>query len=91
LLYLQANADGHDPVAALGVLGEYIGAPGSIPGANLSAAKPRDILYAGASPFFIGLYQINLRVADGVPSGNQAMIVKVGSAQTPTGGYLAIQ
>jgi uncharacterized protein (TIGR03437 family) len=52
---------------------------------------PSDILYAGASPFFIGLYQINLRVPDGAPSGNQAMIVKVGSAQTPGGGYLAIQ
>jgi trimeric autotransporter adhesin len=136
LLYLQANADGHNPVAAVAASGEYIGAPGSIPGANLRAANPGDvlvvyalgfgatnpaqtvgspatgaaslaqpigisiggvdlapddILYAGASPLFIGLFQINLRVPDGVPSGNQSMIVKIGSAQTPSGGYLAIQ
>ena len=136
LLYLQANADGKNPVAAVGLAGEWIGAPGSIPGANMRPAKPGDVLvvytlglgattpaqtvgvpaagaatvalpvtitiggvplsasdiqYAGASPYFIGLYQINLRVPDAVPSGNQPMIVKIGSNQSPTGGYLTIQ
>jgi hypothetical protein len=52
---------------------------------------PGDIQYAGVSPYFIGLYQINLRVPDGVPSGNQPVIVKVGVNQSPAGGYLAVQ
>lgn len=135
-LYLQANADGKNPVAAVGVAGEFIGAPGSIPGVTLrpalagdvlvvyalgfgatspaqttgipaagiaQTAQPvtvsiggvtladSDVLYAGASPYFIGLYQLNLRVPAGVPSGNQPMIVKVGANQSPSGGYLAIQ
>jgi len=51
---------------------------------------PGDIQYAGVSPYFIGLYQINLWVPDGVPSGNQPMIVKVGVNQSPAGGYLAV-
>ncbi len=136
LLYLQTNADGRNPVAAVGLAGEWIGAPGSIAGATLRPAKPGDILvvyalgfgstipaqvtgvpaagaaqvaqsvgitiggvplapadiqYAGASPYFIGLYQINLRVPDGVPSRNQSIIVKIGSSQSPAGGYLAVQ
>lgn len=136
LLYLVANADGKNPVAAVGLAGEWIGAPGSIPAANLRAAKAGDILvvyalgfgattpaqtvgvpaagaatvslpvsitiggvplaasdiqYVGASPYFIGLYQINLRVPEGVSSGNQPIIVKVGANQTPSGGYLTIQ
>ena len=50
-----------------------------------------DILYAGVTPSYIGLYQINLRVPQGVPSGNQVVIVTVGSNQSPAGGYLAVQ
>jgi uncharacterized protein (TIGR03437 family) len=136
LLYLQANADGRNPVAAVGLAGEYIGSPGSIPGVTLRPAQAgdilvvyalgfgatspaqatgvpaagiaqtaqpvtvsiggvtladSDILYAGASPYFIGLYQINLRVPAGVASGNQPVIVKAGANQSPTGGYLAIR
>jgi len=120
----------------VGTAGEWIGTPGSIPGATLRPAKPgdilvvyalglgattpaqtigvpaggvaqtaqpasvtiggvdlapSDILYAGASPYFIGLYQVNLRVPAGVLSGNLPMIVKVGANQSPSGGYLAVQ
>ena len=50
-----------------------------------------DILYAGASPSYIGLYQMNVRVPAGVASGNQSMVVQIGGNQSPAGGYLAIQ
>jgi uncharacterized protein (TIGR03437 family) len=136
-LYLQANANGQNPVAAVSATdGAFIGATGSIPGANLHPAKAgdilvvyalglgatspaqqdgipatgianaalavsvsiggvqlaaTDILYAGVSPSYIGLYQINLRVPAGVAAGNQAMILSVGGNQSPTGGFLTVQ
>jgi uncharacterized protein (TIGR03437 family) len=133
-LYLQINADGKNPVAAIGTDGLYIAPSSIIPGARAAAAGdilviyalglgatdpaqtvgvpasgiaqtavaatvtiggvtviPADLLYAGASPAFIGLYQVNLRVPAGVPSGNQPIVIKVGNAQSPAGGYLTMQ
>jgi uncharacterized protein (TIGR03437 family) len=135
-LYLSTAADGKNPVAAVTTDGLFVAAPGSIPGANLRAAKSgdilvvyalglgatdpaqavgvpaagiasvtlpvgitiggvplaaSDILYAGVSPSFIGLYQVNLRVPAGIASGNQPMVIQIGSNQSPTGGYLTIQ
>uniref|UniRef100_Q025Z3 NHL repeat containing protein n=1 Tax=Solibacter usitatus (strain Ellin6076) TaxID=234267 RepID=Q025Z3_SOLUE len=136
-LYLQANANGQNPVAAVSATdGAFIGTEGSIPGANLHPAKSgdilvvyalglgatspaqqdgvpapgianaalpvnvtiggvqlaaTDILYAGVSPSYIGLYQINLRVPAGVAAGNQPMLLTVGSNQSPTGGYLTVE
>ena len=52
---------------------------------------PADVLYAGVSPGYIGLYQINLRVPAGVPSGNQPMVIKIGNNSSPAGGYLTVQ
>jgi len=43
-LYFQANADGKNPVAAFGALGEYIGPPGLISGVTFRAAKAGDVL-----------------------------------------------
>lgn len=60
----------------------------TIGGVPLAAS---DILYAGASPSYIGLYQLNVRVPDGVASGNQSMVVQVGGSRSPAGGYLAVQ
>jgi uncharacterized protein (TIGR03437 family) len=135
-LYLSTAADGKNPVAALTAEGAFVGATGSIPGANLRPAKAgdilvafalglgatdpaqvvgapaagagavtlpvsvtiggvslaaQDILYAGVSPSFIGLYQVNLRVPDNVPSGNQPLVIQIGANRSPTGGYLTIQ
>jgi uncharacterized protein (TIGR03437 family) len=132
-LYLQTNADGKNPVAAVGTDGLYIAPPSVIPGARpaavgdilviyalglgatnpaqivgvpasgiASAATPTitiggvpvgaaDLFYAGVSPGYIGLYQINLRVPAGVPSGNQPIVITLGSNQSPAGGYLAVQ
>jgi uncharacterized protein (TIGR03437 family) len=53
--------------------------------------SPADLFYAGVSPGYIGLYQINLRVPAGVASGNQPIVIKMGTSLSPAGGYLAIQ
>jgi uncharacterized protein (TIGR03437 family) len=128
-LYLVANADGINPVAAVAADGGFIGQNGEtakagdilvvyafgLGGTNPAQADgvpapgaatvtlpvavtiggvplaPTDILYAGVSPTYIGLYQVNLRVPAGVPSGQQPMAITVGTSQSPTGGYLTIQ
>ncbi|HJZ99923.1 MAG TPA: IPT/TIG domain-containing protein [Candidatus Solibacter sp.] len=132
-LYLQINADGKNPVAAVGTDNLYIAPPSLIPGARAaapgdilviyalglgatdpaqtvgvpaggigSAAPPvitiggvqvggADLFYAGVSPGYIGLYQINLRVPAGVPSGNQPITIKIGGNTSPAGGYLTVQ
>jgi uncharacterized protein (TIGR03437 family) len=52
---------------------------------------PSDVLYAGVTPGYIGLYQVNLRVPPGVSSGNQPIVIQSGTVQSPAGAYLAIQ
>jgi trimeric autotransporter adhesin len=60
----------------------------SIGGVNLSAA---DVLYIGLSPNYIGLYQLNIRVPQGIPGGNQRITLRVGTSASPAGAYLAMQ
>ncbi|MEO8370019.1 MAG: IPT/TIG domain-containing protein [Candidatus Solibacter sp.] len=135
-LYLTLAADGRNPVAAVTAEGGFVGAPGSIPSANLRPAKAGDVLviyalglgatnpgqtvgapapgigsvtlpysitvggvavaaadifYVGVSPTYLGLYQVNLRVPENVPSGNQPIIIQVGAAKSPAGGFLTLQ
>jgi uncharacterized protein (TIGR03437 family) len=82
-----------DPAQVVGVPAAGAGAvtlPVSVTIGGVSLAA-QDILYAGVSPSFIGLYQVNLRVPDNVPSGNQALVIQIGANRSPTGGYLTIQ
>ena len=60
----------------------------SIGGVNVSAA---DLLYIGLSPNYIGLYQLNIRVPQGIPSGNQSITLRIGANNSPAGAYLAIE
>jgi uncharacterized protein (TIGR03437 family) len=128
-LYVVANANGVNPVAAVGGDGGFVGIDG--PGAKagdvlviyalgLGATNPAqsdgvvagaaarvtlpvgitiggvaladtDIQYAGVSPTYIGLYQVNLRVPAGVASGNQPIVITVGTMRSPGLGYLTMQ
>jgi uncharacterized protein (TIGR03437 family) len=54
---------------------------------NLPAAN---ILYAGVAPLNAGLYQLNIQIPSGVPTGNVPLTVTVGSYSTPPGGFLTI-
>jgi uncharacterized protein (TIGR03437 family) len=58
----------------------------SIGGVALAAA---DILYVGVTQN-AGLYQVNVRVPDAVPDGDQAVILTVGGVASPAGGFLTV-
>ena len=82
-----------DPAQVVGVPAAGAGAvtlPVSVTIGGVSLAA-QDILYTGVSPSFIGLYQVNLRVPDSVPSGNQPLVIQIGANRSPAGGYLTIQ
>jgi uncharacterized protein (TIGR03437 family) len=53
--------------------------------------RAQDVLYAGVTPGSAGLYQVNLRIPEGTPDGEQPVVIKVGSASSPTGPYLLIR
>ncbi len=49
-----------------------------------------DVLYAGVTPSFAGLYQVTIRIPAGAPEGNLPVSLRVGGASTPPGGFLAV-
>jgi uncharacterized protein (TIGR03437 family) len=64
-------------------------APASITfgGVQLAAA---DILYVGVTQN-AGLYQVNLRVPAQVPDGDQPVVITIGGAASPPGGYITVK
>jgi uncharacterized protein (TIGR03437 family) len=48
-----------------------------------------DVLYAGLSG--AGLYQINVKVPDGVPDGDLPVVVQTDGARTQEGAFLTVQ
>lgn len=49
-----------------------------------------DVLYAGAAPGYIGLYQINIRIPTGTPAGNAPIALNIGGVSTSPGAFLTI-
>ena len=49
-----------------------------------------DVLYTGVTPFYAGLYQVDIRVPQNAPTGNVPVTVGIGAFSTPPGGYLTI-
>jgi uncharacterized protein (TIGR03437 family) len=47
-----------------------------------------NVLYAGLAPGFVGLYQVNVQMPAGVPSGNQPVVIA--QAGATTGGVAAL-
>ena len=50
---------------------------------------PSDILYVGVSQN-AGLYQVNLRVPNGLTNGDQSLVITVGGASSPAGGFITV-
>lgn len=53
--------------------------------------KTADVSYAGLSPTFAGLYQINFTVPAGLTSGDQPITLTINGVSTPTGAMISIQ
>jgi uncharacterized protein (TIGR03437 family) len=53
--------------------------------------KPADVSYAGLSPTYAGLYQINFTVPAGLDPGNQPIVLTIDGVKTPVGAFLAVQ
>jgi uncharacterized protein (TIGR03437 family) len=49
------------------------------------------VSYAGLSPTFAGLYQINFTVPAGLTAGDQPIVLTINGVSTPTGAMLAVQ
>jgi len=41
------------------------------------------VLFCGLAPGFVGLYQVNIQVATGTPTGNQPVVLSVGDTKAP--------
>jgi uncharacterized protein (TIGR03437 family) len=53
--------------------------------------KSAVVSYAGLTPTYAGLYQINFTVPSGPVAGNQPIVLTVNGVETPTGAFLAVQ
>jgi uncharacterized protein (TIGR03437 family) len=49
-----------------------------------------DILYVGVTEN-AGLYQVNLRVPNQVPDGDQSLVITIGGAASPAGGFVTVK
>lgn len=49
-----------------------------------------DILYVGVTEN-AGLYQVNLRVPEGLPDGDQSLVIAVGGVKSPAGGFITVK
>jgi uncharacterized protein (TIGR03437 family) len=64
-------------------------APSTPPASTMADAQatiagvPCDVQYAGLAPGFVGVYQMNFRVPENLPSGAQDLIVATASASSP--------
>jgi uncharacterized protein (TIGR03437 family) len=79
------------PAAVVGSLAPNgtanITAPYTLTVGGMTAA----VSYAGLSPTYAGLYQINFTVPSGLAPGNQPIVLTVDGVATPTGAFLAVQ
>jgi uncharacterized protein (TIGR03437 family) len=56
------------------------------------AGKPVDVAYQGGAPQEVaGLYQLNVTVPVGTPSGNQPVVLTVGGISSLTGFTVAVK
>jgi uncharacterized protein (TIGR03437 family) len=96
-------AQGGDTLTAYGV-GWGATTPAAVVGSLAAAAanitgdftltvggKPAKVLYAGLTPTYAGLYQINFIVPTGLTPGNQPIVLNINGVPTPTGAFLAVQ
>jgi len=53
--------------------------------------RSRDIFYVGATGNNAGLYQLNIRIRNTIPLGNQPVKLELGETETPPGGFIPVE
>ncbi|MDA1316010.1 MAG: hypothetical protein O2968_22025, partial [Acidobacteria bacterium] len=65
--------------------------PAGVKIGGVEAREQFELLYIGVAPGFAGLYQVNLKVRQAVPPGNQPVRLQIGDKVTPPGGYIPVE
>ncbi|HZL56377.1 MAG TPA: hypothetical protein VFC21_04820, partial [Bryobacteraceae bacterium] len=89
-------ATGEGQTSPAGVDGKFANGPAypapKLPVSVTIGGVAAPALYAGAAPSLVaGVMQVNVRIPEGVPSGNNPVVVMVGSAQSQPGITVAVQ
>jgi len=53
--------------------------------------RDEEVLYAGATPFLAGVYQLNIRIPANAPDGDLRVTARVRSFSTPPGGFITVR
>ena len=72
------------PAAPTGVPAPGVLAPTNFNTTVTLGGKSAEVLYSGLAPYFVGLYQVNLRVPAGIASGPANLTVAVNDAVSQT-------
>ena len=83
-----------DPPFEAGVLPDVAASvvlPVGVKIGGVEARDPFELLYVGVTPGSAGLYQVNLKVRQAVPPGDQPVSLQIGDKLTPPGGYIPVQ
>jgi uncharacterized protein (TIGR03437 family) len=75
-----------DPIGTLDTVAETLTSSHSL----TLGDKPVDVSYAGLTPTFAGLYQVNFTVPSGLAAGDQPLVLTVNGTPSPTGPYITI-
>lgn len=75
-----------DPIGTLDTAAENLTSSHSL----TLGGKTASISYAGLTPTFAGLYQVNFTVPSGLAAGNQSLVLTVNGTPSPSGPYITI-
>jgi uncharacterized protein (TIGR03437 family) len=89
---LTAFGVGWGPTSSKEPIGTLASAAASVTGSHslTLGGKTAEVSYAGLTPTFAGLYQVNFTVPSGLAAGNQPLALDVNGVATAPGAYITV-
>jgi len=89
---LTAFGVGWGPTTSSATPGSIASAAATLTSSNTLTlgGMPVQVSYAGVSPGYAGLFQINFTVPSGLSAGNQPLVLKVGGVSTSATAYITV-